>query len=88
MPAMSAGVYLLRAGAADPQRPHEEDELYCVIAGSAALEAGAQRFPVAPGDVVFVPARLAHRFVDVVDELRLFVIFAPAETEESEDAST
>jgi hypothetical protein len=28
VPAMSAGLYVLPAGAADPQHPHSEDELY------------------------------------------------------------
>ena len=33
VPAMSAGLYVLAAGATDPQRPHHEDEMYHVIRG-------------------------------------------------------
>ena len=35
--AMSAGVYVLPAGAADPQKPHQEDEMYFVIRGRARM---------------------------------------------------
>ena len=40
VPAMSAGLYVLPAGAADPQRPHHEDEMYYVIRGRARFRAG------------------------------------------------
>jgi hypothetical protein len=33
VPAMSAGLYVLAAGAADPQKPHHEEEMYHVIRG-------------------------------------------------------
>ena len=34
---------------------------------------------VGPGSVVFVPARVAHRFHDISEELSIVVFFAPAE---------
>jgi hypothetical protein len=37
VPAMSAGLYLLDAGADDPQTPHAEDELYYVVSGRGHL---------------------------------------------------
>src|SRR5262245_49036710 len=37
---LSMGVYNLRAGQDDPQRPHTEDEVYYVIAGRARFRAG------------------------------------------------
>ena len=40
VPAMSAGLYVLPAGAADPQRPHHEDEMYYVVRGRARFRAG------------------------------------------------
>jgi len=40
VPAMSAGIYTLAAGATDPQSPHKEDELYYVIRGKARMKAG------------------------------------------------
>ncbi len=78
--ALSAGVYVLPAGGADPQRPHAEDEVYLALAGRGRFRAGTEDFPVAPGAVIFVPAGLAHRFHDITEELRLLVFFAPAES--------
>ena len=42
LPAMSAGVYVLAAGASDPQKPHHEDELYYVVRGRARMQIGAR----------------------------------------------
>ena len=36
VPDLSAGIYVLEAGATDPQSPHTEDELYYVVAGRGA----------------------------------------------------
>jgi hypothetical protein len=33
VPALSAGLYMLAAGAVDRQEPHTEDEIYYVISG-------------------------------------------------------
>jgi mannose-6-phosphate isomerase-like protein (cupin superfamily) len=78
-PSMSAGLYELTAGAVDPQQPHNEDELYYVIAGAARFEcAGVQR-EVGPGDAIFVEAFAPHRFVDITADLSVLVVFAPAE---------
>ena len=37
VPAMSAGVYVLPAGAPDPQQPHHQDEIYYVVRGKAKM---------------------------------------------------
>jgi len=79
VPSMSAGLYELPAGVEDRQRPHGEDEVYCVLAGRATWEAGGRRTPVGPGAVVFVATGDAHRFVDVEEDLTLLVVFAPPE---------
>lgn len=79
---LSAGVYALAAGAVDGQRPHAQDEVYVVVDGAAELEVGGRRHPVRAGSVAFVPARAAHRFVDVTEDLRTAVVFAPPETPE------
>lgn len=36
--AMSAGLYVLPAGGTDPQRPHNEDEMYYVVRGRLACD--------------------------------------------------
>lgn len=79
VPTMSAGVYELAAGAADPQRPHTEDELYYVVGGRAGLQVGAEDRPVEAGSLVFVPANVEHRFHDIAEALTVLVFFAPAE---------
>jgi mannose-6-phosphate isomerase-like protein (cupin superfamily) len=79
VPSMSAGVYVLPAGGTDPQRPHTEDEMYYVVRGRARIRAGEMDLPVEAGSLVFVPARVEHRFHDIDEELEVLVFFAPAE---------
>ena len=78
---MSCGLYVLEAGAADPQGPHAEDEVYLVLSGRAAITAGGDTRPVGPGSVVFVAATVPHRFHDISERLSVLVFFAPAESE-------
>jgi mannose-6-phosphate isomerase-like protein (cupin superfamily) len=77
----SAGVYRLSAGEIDRQTPHAEDELYYVLAGRAELEVEGERQAVEPGAIVFVAKLAEHRFVEIVEDLELLVIFAPPETD-------
>ena len=78
--AMSAGVYVLPAGAPDPQKPHSEDEIYYIVSGKAKMRIGAQERSVCEGSVIYVEAGLEHRFFDIEEELMVLVIFAPAES--------
>jgi mannose-6-phosphate isomerase-like protein (cupin superfamily) len=80
VPAMSVGVYLLSAGGKDEQTPHDEDEIYYVVRGRAALRTGSSTRPVAAGDCLFVAAGEDHRFEDITEDLELLVVFAPAYT--------
>jgi quercetin dioxygenase-like cupin family protein len=80
VPAMSAGLYVLAAGAIDPQRPHHEDEMYYVARGRARFRAGDEDQGVSAGSVLFVAAEVEHRFYDITEELAVLVFFAPAET--------
>ncbi len=79
VPALSAGIYRLEAGATDPQSPHTEDELYYVVAGRGMITVGEQTRPVVPGSLIFVPATIPHRFHDIAVALDLLVMFGPAE---------
>jgi mannose-6-phosphate isomerase-like protein (cupin superfamily) len=81
VPAMSAGVYVLPAGGADPQSPHTEDEMYYVVRGRARMRAGSEDQTVSEGSIIFVAAGVEHRFYDITDELVVLVFFAPAESE-------
>ena len=80
VPAMSAGIYVLPAGASDPQRPHREDEMYYVIRGRARFRAAEEDREISAGSVLFVAAEVEHRFYDIVEELAVLVFFAPAES--------
>jgi mannose-6-phosphate isomerase-like protein (cupin superfamily) len=59
----------------DPQQPHTRDELYVVVEGSGHFVNGDERHAFAPGDVLFVPAGVVHRFEDFTDDLVVWVVF-------------
>jgi len=80
VPALSAGVYVLPAGATDPQKPHKEDELYYVVRGRAHMRVGTEQQVVKAGSVIFVAAGIEHLFFDISEDLEVLVFFAPAET--------
>ncbi len=79
VPDLSVGTYVVPAGAADPQLPHAEDELYVVQRGSGRLAGPDGTVDLAPGAAVFVPAGEPHRFVEVTEDLVVLVVFVPAE---------
>jgi mannose-6-phosphate isomerase-like protein (cupin superfamily) len=79
VPDLSLGLYVLGPGAVDRQQPHTEDEAYVVLAGRSRFTAGANTRDIGPGDTIFVAAGVPHRFHDIAEELRLIVMFAPAE---------
>jgi mannose-6-phosphate isomerase-like protein (cupin superfamily) len=78
--ALSAGLYVLLAGAADPQQPHNEDEVYVVMSGRGRITVGAEDRPVNAGSVVFVPRHVPHHFHSIEEDLRIIVFFAPPES--------
>ena len=80
VPALSAGVYVLPAGDTDPQRPHREDEIYYVTSGRGVIRVGTEDRPVQAGTLVYVPPQVDHRFHSITEELRVLVVFAPAES--------
>ncbi len=79
VPDLSAGLYVLEAGATDPQQPHGEDELYYVVRGRARITVGGETRDVGPGSLVFVAAEVPHRFQDIRERLEVLVAFGPAE---------
>ena len=81
VPALSLGLFAVGPGHDDTQTPHDQDEVYVVVGGSAVLDVAGQRTPVTAGSVAYVPARVPHRFVDITDDLRVVVVFAPPLTE-------
>jgi mannose-6-phosphate isomerase-like protein (cupin superfamily) len=79
VPDLSAGLYVLEAGAADPQSPHAEDELYYVVAGRGSVTVADATREVVVGSLVFVAAKVPHHFHDIVERLEILVVFGPAE---------
>ena len=59
----------------DPQLPHSRDELYFVVSGGGEFVNGPDRHPFGPGDALFVPAGVKHRFEDFTDDLVVWVVF-------------
>lgn len=57
------------------QTPHEQDELYVVVAGSGCLVHDGKRDAFGPGDLLFVAADVEHRFEDFGDDLVVWRIF-------------
>src|SRR5690348_10440792 len=76
---LSMGLYRLKAGQADEQQPHTEDEVYLVVSGKASFRAGGREQAVVPGSVIFIERAAEHRFVDITEDLTVLVFFAPAE---------
>jgi mannose-6-phosphate isomerase-like protein (cupin superfamily) len=79
VPSLSAGLYMLAAGAVDLQQPHTEDEVYYVISGRGFFQVGDESVPVEAGTLIYVQANAEHRFHTITEDLRVLVIFAPAE---------
>lgn len=76
---LSAGLYRLRRGDEDQQRPHQEEEVYLVMEGRGRFRIGDQDFAAEPGSLLTVPARVEHSFHSISEDLLLLVFFAPAE---------
>jgi len=74
---LSAGLYVLEAGATDFQQPHAEDEVYYVLSGRARITVAGEEREVVPGDAIFVAAGEDHRFHDIAERLSLLVFFVP-----------
>jgi mannose-6-phosphate isomerase-like protein (cupin superfamily) len=71
---MRVGVYAPKAPH-DPQTPHDQDELYIVIAGRGTFAKAGERRPFEPGDVIFVEAGVAHRFEGFGADFATWVVF-------------
>lgn len=68
-------VELYKPHKVDLQQPHTRDELYVVATGTSHFTAGDQQYEVEPGDVLFVPAGMEHRFSQFSDDFSTWVFF-------------
>jgi quercetin dioxygenase-like cupin family protein len=76
VPSLYAGLYVLPAGATDPQTPHEEDEVYHVIRGRARFTVDGEELAVKAGAVLYVAAHVEHRFHSIEEDLEVLVFFS------------
>jgi mannose-6-phosphate isomerase-like protein (cupin superfamily) len=60
---------------ADLQKPHNRDEIYVVASGTGTFINGEKTWTFKPGDFLFVPAGVEHRFVDFTEDFATWVIF-------------
>ena len=59
----------------DPQTPHTRDEVYVIVSGSGEFVNDGKRERFGPGDLLFVPAHVEHRFERFTDDLAMWVVF-------------
>jgi mannose-6-phosphate isomerase-like protein (cupin superfamily) len=76
VPALSAGIYSLPAGANDLQSPHDEDEVYYVLSGRGRVRVEGEERAVGPGSLVYVGATSEHSFFEIDEDITLLVFFA------------
>ena len=69
----------------DLQQPHDKDEVYVIASGTGWFVNGDARHRFEPGQVLFVPAGVVHRFEEFSDDFATWVIFyGPKEGEVNE----
>jgi mannose-6-phosphate isomerase-like protein (cupin superfamily) len=59
----------------DSQQPHSRDEVYVVVHGTGSFLFNNERVAFGPGDLLFVPAGVVHRFEKFSDDLLVWVLF-------------
>jgi len=59
----------------DKQQPHERDELYIIASGHGTFSRGDEVVAFAPGDLLYVPAYVPHRFETFSEDFKTWVIF-------------
>jgi len=59
----------------DRQTPHDKDEFYIIVSGTADLLKEGETIPCASGDAIFVAAREDHHFENISDDFATWVIF-------------
>lgn len=70
---LSAEIY--KPEKVDLQQPHTRDEVYVVISGTGEFLNDAVRTNFGPGDFLFVPAGVAHRFENFTEDFSTWVLF-------------
>ncbi len=59
----------------DNQHAHDRDEIYVIQSGCGVFLLDGKRQMFEPGEALFVPAGIEHRFEDFSDDFSAWVIF-------------
>ena len=59
----------------DLQQPHSRDEVYVIISGRGEFINGDKHHSFEPGDFLFVPAGVEHRFENFTEDFATWVLF-------------
>ena len=59
----------------DLQQPHSRDEVYIIVSGTGEFLNDGVRTSFKPGDFLFVPAGITHRFENFTDDFSTWVLF-------------
>lgn len=59
----------------DKQQPHNRDEIYVIASGTGMYFNGEKRIKFKPGDFMFVPAGMEHRFEKFSKDFATWVFF-------------
>ena len=70
----SLTVELYRPVKVDRQQPHSRDECYVIVEGNGIFEMGDETVTFGPGDFLFVPAGMPHRFRDFGESMTTWVM--------------
>lgn len=68
-------IELYRPHERDRQVPHDRDEFYVVVTGTGTFRREDEVVDFAPGDLLFVPAWMAHRFETFSADFAAWVVF-------------
>lgn len=71
----SMSVEMYKPVGKDFQKPHRQDEIYVIASGHGQFQNGEVIHPFGPGDWLFVPAGVEHRFLEFSEDFATWVIF-------------
>jgi len=69
---------------ADPQTPHDRDEVYIVHRGGGTFEIGDSKTAFEAGEILFVPAGTEHRFRNFSGDFGAWVVFCGPSLEKNQ----
>ncbi len=69
--------FIIEPGGYMPTHTNEVEHEQYVLSGRARISIGGEEFEVGPGDVVFIPAKVPHRYRTIGDVPFVFICVVP-----------